>query len=47
MDIEKRINNGTYQQPQDFYNDMRHHFTNVKLYNPEDNPYRKLGQKAR
>ena len=32
--------------PQEFADDVRQHWTNVKLYNPVGDPFRKVGEKV-
>mmetsp|Transcript_9324 Transcript_9324/g.16500 ORF Transcript_9324/g.16500 Transcript_9324/m.16500 type:complete len:376 (+) Transcript_9324:142-1269(+) len=49
-DIRSRLtdqkNNAYYQEASQFYNDMKQHFENVRIYNPEGDAYRNLGDKV-
>mmetsp|Transcript_2965 Transcript_2965/g.7772 ORF Transcript_2965/g.7772 Transcript_2965/m.7772 type:complete len:382 (+) Transcript_2965:68-1213(+) len=45
-DIESKLNTGEYQAPQEFAEDVRQHWLNVKLYNPQGDPFRKIGEKV-
>lgn len=45
-DIEGKLLRRQYTSPQDFANDVRQHWANVKLYNPVGDPFRKIGEKA-
>jgi hypothetical protein len=45
-DVDRKLSTGQYAAPGEFANDIRHHFFNVKLYNPDGDPFRKIGIKV-
>lgn len=44
--VEEKLNSGGYSAPQEFADDVRQHWVNVRLYNPVGDPFRRLGEKV-
>ena len=42
--IGDKLDQGVYTSPHEFADDMRQHWYNIKLYNPEGDSFRKLGE---